>query len=333
MILRPATLALLLALSLQGAGLIWAGLFALRLLRQWNPASGSEGQIDLERRTWLASTLVGLSLVLSLPALALFVRDADALAPFFSGAMCAVGSLKVNAWGLPALVALLAGFFASVAWLVMNHLDAQGWDTPLTRAKYRLLLLLAPLAVAQATLLWLYYLNLKPEVITSCCGSLFGPAASGAAAELAALPARWAEPAYLAVLAPTLALALLASRQRNAQRFGPWLGLASALHFIVALAAVVAFIAPYIYQEPNHHCPFCLLQAEHGHAGWALYPPLFLGTAAGLGAGIAARVRAPSLAAAAPALSARLARWSALGTGLFALAAGLYVARSTLVLA
>ncbi|TXT16240.1 MAG: hypothetical protein FD132_2917, partial [bacterium] len=195
-IFQPAALALLLASSLNALGLAAAGLFALRMLRHWNPDVGSEAQIALERRTHLVSTLVVLSLLLSLPMLALFTHTADAMAPFFAGAMCAVGSLKANAWGLPALAVMLAGFFLAAAWLVLHRLDTRGWDQPLLLAKYRLLLLLAPLALAQAALLWLYFGGLKAEVITSCCGSLFGPAATGALAELSALPETIARPLF-----------------------------------------------------------------------------------------------------------------------------------------
>jgi hypothetical protein len=329
MIFQPAALALLLAASLNALMLAGAGLFALHLLRHWNPDSGSERQIALERRTYLVSTLVGLSLLLGLPALALFVHNADAMAPFFTGAMCAVGSLKVNAWGMPALLTMLAGFFLAAAWLVLNHLDSRGWDTPLIRGKYRLLLVLAPLAVTQAGLLWLYYLNLNPEIITSCCGSLFGPAASGVAAEMAALPLATAMPLFFGGWLLTLAVgaAFLARG-----RFGRLFGLLAALHFPLALAAIVAFIAPYIYEQPNHHCPFCLLQAEHGYAGWVLYLPLFLGTAAGIGAGLTAGVRADSLNQAAPRVAAGLAKLAVAALGVFGLAVLFYIRHSNLVM-
>lgn len=329
MIFQPAALALLLAASLNALLLLGSGVFALHLLRHWNPASGSERQIGLERRTYLVGTLVGLSLLLGLPALALFAHNADAMAPFFTGAMCAVGSLKANAWGMPALLTMLAGFFLAAAWLVLNHLDGLGWDTPLIRGKYRLLLLLAPLALAQAVLLWLYYLNLNPEVITSCCGSLFGPASGGVAAEMAALPVATAMPLFFAGLLLTLAVGVLFLARG---RFGRLFGLLACLHFPLALAAVVAFVAPYIYEQPNHHCPFCLLQAEHGYAGWVLYLPLFLGTASGIGAGLAAAVRAESLKVSAPRVAAGLAKLSLLALGVFGLAVLFYLRRSNLVM-
>ncbi len=333
MIFQPAALALLLASSLNALLLLASGAFALNLLRHWNPSSGSERQIALERRTYLVSTLVGLSLSIGLPALALFVHNADAMAPFFTGAMCAVGSLKVNVWGMPALLTMLAGFFVAAAWLVLNHLDNLGWDTPLMRGKYRLLLWLAPLALAQAALLWLYYLNLNPAVITSCCGSLFGPAAEGVGHELVTLPLNIARPAFFGGELLTLAVgALFIARGRSGRSFG----LLAVLHLPLALAGVVAFIAPYIYEQPNHHCPFCLLQAEHGYAGWVLYLPLFFGTASGIGAGLAAGLatdpRADSLREAAPRVARRLAKLSVAALGLFGLAVLFYLQRSNLVL-
>jgi hypothetical protein len=333
MIFQPAALALLLAASLNALMLLAAAGFALHLLRYWNPASGSERQIGLERRTYLVSTLVGLSLLTGLPAMALLVHNADAMAPFFTGAMCALGSLKVNAWGMPALQTMLVGFFLAAAWLVLNHLDNQGWDTPLMRGKYRLLLLLAPLALVQAVLLWLYYLNLNPEVITSCCGSLFGPAAEGVAADLATLPLGFIQPVFFGGWLLTLMVGtLFILRRRFGYVLGRGFGLLAALHLPLALAAVVAFIAPYIYEQPNHHCPFCLLQAEHGYAGWVLYLPLFLGTAAGIGAGLASATRADSLREAAPRVAANLAKLSVATLGLFGLAVLFYLQRSNLVM-
>lgn len=333
MIFQPAALALLLASSLNALMLLASGVFALHLLRHWNPASGSERQIALERRTYLVSTLVGLSLMIGLPALALFVHNADAMAPFFTGAMCAVGSLKVNAWGMPALLTMLAGFFLAAAWLVLNHLDSLGWDTPLMRGKYRLLLVLAPLALTQAVLLWLYYLNLNPAVITSCCGSLFGPAAEGVGHDLVALPLNIARPAFFGGWLLTLAAGVLfILRGRVGRNFGRSFGLLAALHLPLALAAVVSFISPYIYEQPNHHCPFCLLQAEHGYAGWVLYLPLFFGTATGIGAGLAAAVQSDSLREAAPRVAASLAKLSVAALGLFGLAVLFYLQTSNLVL-
>lgn len=328
--LSPAILALLFASTLQAALLTAAALFAVQLLRRWDLASGHPNQIALERRTYLVATLVGLVLLLQPFTLGLFIDNADRMAILFTGAMCAAGTLNVNPWGFPDLYARLAVFFLAAAWLILNHLDNQGWDYPLIRRKYALLLVLAPAAVAEAGLAWAYFLNLKPDVITSCCGSLFGDTGVGLAHDLAALPPATAMALFWTGLALTGgAGAYYLWRGRGARLFG---GLALAA-FPVALAGVVGFLSLYIYEHPHHHCPFCLLQAEHGHAGWWLYPPLFVATAAGLGVALVApQARHASLAEAAPALARRLAWLALAGFALFAALSGGYMGRSNLML-
>ncbi|HRH80157.1 MAG TPA: hypothetical protein PLW81_03850 [Thiobacillaceae bacterium] len=328
--LSPPVLALLFASSLQAALLLAAAVFALGLLRRWDLASGHPAQIALERRTYLVATLVGLLLLLQPFTLALFVYNAERMAPLFSGAMCAVGTLNVNPWGFPDLYARLAVFFLAAAWLILNHLDNQGWDYPLVRRKYALLLALAPAALIEAGLAWAYFLNLKPDVITSCCGSLFGDSGDGVSSDLAALAPATAMGLFWGMLALT-GLAGLHFLWRR--RGGRLYGLLALAGFPVALAGVVAFLSLYIYEHPRHHCPFCLLQAEHGHAGWWLYPPLFLAATAGLGVALAApQARHPSLAEAAPTLARRLTLWSLAGLALFAGLAGWYMGRSNLIL-
>ncbi len=102
---------------------------------------------------------------------------------------------------------------------------------------------------------------------------------------------------------------------------------------MLALVAIVSFIALYIYEHPHHHCPFCILKAGHGYVGYLLYLPLFGATAMALATGVTAPWRGlPSLSAAVDRL-ARRQTWLALGLfGLFYLVASWQVIRSNLVM-
>ena len=75
----------------------------------WDLRSGSERQLRLERRTVLVSLLVRVALAFQLLLLFLLVFTADALAPQFTGAMCAAGSLRAAPYGYPALLTGLPG--------------------------------------------------------------------------------------------------------------------------------------------------------------------------------------------------------------------------------
>ena len=184
MLIHPAILALVIV-SLTVSGLLaMAGGFAVQVLRHWDIRSGSERQLRLERRTYLVSTLMAFAFLAQSLSLLLFVYTAESLSEQFVGAMCATGVLNVNAWGWPTLALKIILFFAGAAWLMLNRVDLQGRDYPLVRPKYALLLALIPLVWAEAVLQLVFFLQLNPDIITSCCGALFTPEGEGVAAEL-----------------------------------------------------------------------------------------------------------------------------------------------------
>jgi hypothetical protein len=285
MMVQTPVLALQLADLLSLLLLIPSGLFAFQLLRQWDPDSGHARQLRLEKRTHLVGAVLGLVFLAQLLMLPLFVHTVDRMAVQIVGAMCAVGTLSANAWGFPALQSRIALFLLAGAWLVLHYMDARAPDYPLTRAKYALLLTIVPLATVTAILQLTYVAKLDPDVITACCGSLFSRGAESVAAHMAGLP-----PAPMMILLyGTMALALLSGVvylrwRRSLLLFGAL----STLAFPVGIAGIIAFVSLYVYEHPLHHCPFCLLQPEYGRIGYALYLPLFMATALGLGLGLTA---------------------------------------------
>ena len=330
MIFHPSNLALLGASTLGAVVLVAAAIFALRLLPHWDLASGSERQIGLERVTYLVSTTVAFVLVVEAVTLVLFAFTADRMSALFVGAMCAVGTLNASVYGFPTLWAKIAVFFAATVWLVIDHLDARGRDYPLIRIKYAAILGLAPLILIEAGLQLAFFLDLKADTITSCCGRLFGEASTGAGGDMASLPPALALGLLFGGLATVAVVGAAALRFRLALALH---GVASAVMFLVAIAAIVSVIAPYVYEQPHHHCPFCILKPEYHHVGFALYLPLFLGTGAGLAAGVLALLPRPaSLAAVRPAIERRLVWLSLAGFGLFGLVATWTIVRSGLTL-
>jgi hypothetical protein len=309
MIQHPGILALLLASGLVSLLLTAAGWQGLRILRAWNLQSGSEGQLDLERRTYLVSTLVSTALLIQILSLFLFIFTADGLHTQFVGAMCAAGSLAVNAYGYPALLAKLLTCLVAGGWLVLQRADTQGHDYPLIRPKYALLLVLVPLILVEAWLQASYLMGLKADVMTSCCGSLFGQGRQGLASELAGLPPGLMQPLFWGSFGALLTSGLVLLRTRQG---APAFAVLSLVFFGVAVASLLSFFCLYIYELPTHHCPFCLLQRAYGFVGYPIYGSLLFGAMAGLGVGVLTPFKSrKSLAAALPRLQARLT-WTAL---------------------
>lgn len=330
MLFQPAIIALLLASAVSVALLAAAAPLAWELVRHWDIASGSERQLRLERRTYLMSTLLTFVFTTQLVALLLFVFNADKMAVMFVGAMCAVGTLNANAFGFPALIAQIVVFFLAAAWLVLNHADSRAYDYPLVRVKYSLLLGILPFVALAFALQLEYFLNLKADVITSCCGSLFSGDAKTLTADAAALPPQQALALFYGALVLAVAAAVFHARKL---RGGYLVALFSAVAFVAALVGILSFVSLYVYEHPHHHCPFCILKPEYNYQGYWLYLPLFAATAAGLGVGaVQPFARVASLVTIVPEIARRLSWIAALGFALFAAVATFMIANSNLIL-
>jgi hypothetical protein len=121
------------------------------------------------------------------------------------------------------------------------------------------------------------------DVITSCCSVIFTPESSGAGGSLSTIPPKIGLIVLLGIYSGLLFSALLSFKHPAA--FGLIFSFLSTVFLIAAIAAIVSVISPYVYEQPHHHCPFCLLKADYNYIGYALYIPLFGGSAAGLTAG------------------------------------------------
>ena len=282
MILNSAVLALLLiALLVSGLG-IYAGYYGMRILGRWDSSSGSEGQLELERRTYLISTVMNYLLGFELMSLFLFIHTADDLHTLFTGAMCAAGTLAINSFGYPALLLKTVNFLLAGIWLIVNHADNRGYDYPLIRVKYALLNLVVPLLLLESVLLFAYFAGVKPDIITSCCGSLFSQESGSFSGDLASLPHL---PMQMVFFFGMIVTAMSGLYFYVTGRRGYLFPVAAAVTFLIAAASMVSFICLYFYELPSHHCPFCLLQEEYGYIGYVLYMTLFGGAVFGVGSG------------------------------------------------
>lgn len=305
MILQPSILALMAGSFLVSFMVLYSAWPALQILRKWDIQSGSEPQLILERKTYLISTLLAFVFGFELLSFFLFVFTADQIHSFFVGAMCAAGSLYANAFGYPVLLVKMVNFLLAGVWLILNHVDNKGYDYPLIKKKYLFFLLFSPLILAEAVLQAGYFLRLKPDLITSCCGTLFSRETSSLPAELLSAPRIPAMAAFYVVTALAVGSGLFTYwKGKGGYLFS---GL-SALAFAVSLISILSFISLYIYELPTHHCPFCILQKEYGYIGYPLYLTLFGATILGLGVGALMPFRnIKSLSGIIPPLQRRLA--------------------------
>ncbi|MBA4372687.1 MAG: hypothetical protein C0402_07455 [Thermodesulfovibrio sp.] len=289
MILHPGILALYTGSLITLLLFFFAASLGVRILRQWDITSSSEQQLVLERRTYLISTIIQYGLFFEILSAFLFIYTADDLHNLLVGAMCATGSLNANPYGFPALYARLATLFTAAAWIAVNYVDTRAEDYPLTRLKYGLLLFLFPVMLSADILQLLYFLNIDPDVITSCCGTLFSEGGTGLSSSLASLPVRTMRVVFFVLFTITALFGITAATSSSTapRVFSSVLYSALSLIFlIVSVAAIISFISLYFYQIPTHHCPFDILQSGYYYVGYFLYGTLFAGGFFGTMSGI-----------------------------------------------
>lgn len=319
MILHPAILALLAGSFMVSAMFLYSSWFGIQIIRTWDLRSGSEVQLILEKRTYLISTIMSYACIFQLVSLFLFMYTADSLCTLFVGAMCAAGTLNVNAFGYPALLLKLGNVILAGLWLILNRADNRAYDYPLIRKKYLLLLFITPFVITETFLQTRYFLGLEAEVITSCCGSLFSSEGRDSLPLLYAFPLLPMKLLFYAGMAGTFMSGLLFYRQgKGAFIFSVF----SLVTFMICSWFLVHVIVLYIYELPTHHCPFCIFKKEYAYIGYLFSMTLFSGVISGLGVGLLQPFAAvSSMKSFVPEMQKRLSLLSLFGYGAFFLLA------------
>ncbi len=283
MILHPAILALLAGSFTASAMLVYSSWFGIKIIRTWDLRSGSEVQLLLEKRTYLISAIMSYSFIFQLFSLILFIYTADSLCSLFTGAMCAAGTLNVNAYGYPAIILKVGNAVLAGLWLILNHADNNAHDYPLIRVKYYMLLFMTPIVIGEAFLQTAYFIGIDPEVITSCCGSLFSSGEGNISPLLYAAPILPVKLLYYLAMAGTFVSGVLFYRRgRGACIFSGFIF----INFMASAWFLIQVIVLYIYELPTHHCPFCIFKKEYVHIGYLFYGMSIAGVISGLGVGL-----------------------------------------------
>jgi hypothetical protein len=283
MIFHPTIMALFVGSVLIGIMVLYAAFHAIQILLHWDLDSGSELQLTLERKTYLISTLLSYIFAFEILSFFLFIFTAEQLHVYFVGAMCAAGSLYVNSFGYPTLVVKLLNFLFAGIWLIVNYVDNCGYNYPLIKKKYAFFLFLLPLFLAETFLQANYFLRLHPNIITSCCGTLFSTDSYLLPSGIGCLSNAPMKTIFYA----TTLLAILTGIFYFVKGRGGYLFSAmSAAALVVSVASIFSFISSYVYELPTHHCPFCMLQKEYGYIGYPLYASLLGAAIMGISVGV-----------------------------------------------
>jgi hypothetical protein len=266
--------------------LLRAAWTSVRVLRRFDVARATEGQLALERQAELAATFVRVATVVQVGALALSVLAADKLSHGVRGAMCAYGVFAAHPLGFESLGVTLASALACGILAQSYAFDARVRGMDLVRPLAIATLVIAPLGVLDLVMCAKYMLGLDLSVVASCCSVELDAEGAGNVG-YAAGPRVLATFGALVSVAVSIGAALLAARRpgRSAVTLA---AAAAAIAFPFAVAASVLEVAPFAFEVPQHVCPFCLLRADVYGIGYILFGAIFLAFVWGVGAGMSA---------------------------------------------
>jgi hypothetical protein len=257
--------------------LVRAALPAVAMLRYWRSGRASEGQLLLERRLQLATALLRVAGVVAPLSLLLFVLAADKLHHGIRGAMCAYGVFASTPLGFSALYTCLGTALAVGSVGALASLEARTEVPTLARPLAAGILALLPLALADWVMSVRFFASLDLAVVASCC-SMELAAGGGPSTAVLAGAAR-SSIAILATFAIVIAVGVAIAGARKPRRSRVFFS--AALSTFAALAgglAIVVFVAPHVFEVPNHPCPFCLLRGDVYGVGYPLFFAIFYAT-------------------------------------------------------
>jgi len=273
-------ISLLLGDTLSTLMAVFGTLIGWKIAVKWDPNSSSQFQLMLERKSYLVSALLVYVFTFEILSLWLFILTVnDHFPPLIRGAMCATGSLNVDSFGWPTLYLKVVVFFLLSFWIYLHKIDRQLPEYPLTKEKFLALLALSPVILFTTIIEFLYFVNIKPDIITTCCSVTFG-AAGNEPTSVVAMNVKENLVIGLFYLFVGINVALNMSivffdRMRNSVMpfFSP---VAGAGVVVIGFLAVIHHYAKYIYGMPAHHCPFDMLWKEYYFIGYIIDGLLFM---------------------------------------------------------
>jgi len=295
MISHPLSLAVA---AMDAVGLLMilsAAATAVQVVLFWSPASTAAGQIRLEVKTESAFMLVpwaaGIYVMASLMLIGLVTNVLPHMVP---GAMCGTGVMQatggsgIRAMGFRLLVVVLLFF-----WVVLERLNHDRPDVPITALNARLLLISVPIIAIAALDTFRMFRDLDVQTPVDCCAAVYDLVdASGGLRAAGAIPDVWWLRGYCLLSPLLLAAGWRVWRRKNSPGstcFFLMAGLAPAW-VLAAYKSLIKILAAYYYGVLHHHCPWCLFLPEHRFIGFPLFAALLVVLLEGPGAYIVARV-------------------------------------------
>lgn len=236
----------------------------VHILRHWDFNATSSLQYLLEKKNYLINTILSFGAACKILIFIFFALSLNELANIVPGAMCSAGVVGSNKFGAILLLLKILLIFGFGLWLIINRLDLRALNFPFLKRKYLIFLLLFALILVEFALEVAFFTNIPLKVPVFCCSVVF-QAPKLPFGYTQAMLAGFFYMIFIAILILNFLKQTMASFALNL------------LFLFIAYYAITYFFGLYIYQQPNHKCPYCMLLGDYYYVGYAVWGSLFLG--------------------------------------------------------
>jgi len=278
MILSPEILAILIVNSIFFLFASIAFFLSIKIFLYWDMEATTKRQYELERESFLVSTIIKYIFIIKIPLFLFFIFTLDKISNLITGAMCAVGVVNATEYGIYLLIIKLINIYIFGLWLTIHYLDIKKTNLPYTKVKFEFFIIAYIFFVIEVILMWLMFSSLDIDKMVSCCGTLFSSASSSTIGDIIRIKTS----IILSIFYGTTILMVILYKYRVKYLFA----LINLIFLIISLISLISFFGTYIYELPTHHCPFCYLQSDYYYIGYLIYILLFLGSFYGLRLGV-----------------------------------------------
>jgi hypothetical protein len=242
--------------------LLIAFLVTIYILKKWNFKSYTPTQYRLEKYAYLIMVIIIFAFSMKFILLPYFVFTMDKISDIVPGAMCSAGVISFNHYGMKLFFIKLFILLLLMVWLMINHYDLEAKKYPWFKLKSWLFLFIFLLISVEIYWDYAFFNDIDIHKVLNCCSTLYGLLEG-----VNPLPFGLDRTKML-ILFYLLYLMIITSTLSN-QRFILATGLV--LFTIIGYYSVLYFFGTYIYEMPNHNCPFCMLQKDYYYVGYIIW--------------------------------------------------------------
>lgn len=254
---------------------------SFKVALKWDINSTTPIQYQLEKKSYLISTIIKFVFIIKIMVFPYFIMTIDILSSKIPGAMCASGVFGASIYGYYLLSIKIITLFYFGLWLSIHHYDTKCEDSPYTKGKFKLLLLICFIFIFEMILEIAMFKDIDPGKIVSCCGTLFGGNTIDTLSQTLTKPNNTMIIFYISVIFLFITYTTRASLLYL---------IACTILLATSIISLIYFFSSYIYQLPIHKCPFCLIQSDYYYMGYGIYLLLFGGVFSGIYYGLLSHI-------------------------------------------